>query len=122
MARLTQDEQLKRLEKRYKELIKPSVIIAETVENGVEGVTILTNGKKEPFFFQSLEAFRSYADSLSNCNIIADSSVFAIKEKTMQAIFEAASADELRQIINEDMEPVKLRAMLYDGIIKELTI
>ena len=75
MARLSYEERIKRLEARYNELVKPVFIVAESNGDGVDAVTILSNGKKNQQFFESKKAFSEHIKIVENCNIIADKKI-----------------------------------------------
>ena len=102
--------------------MKPSVVVAETVENGVEGVTILTNGKREPFFFKSLEGFSEHVETLENCTVLLNSSVLKIKSNSLETILASLNTDDLRKIVDDKTETGEIATMLYTGVLKEITV
>lgn len=125
MARLTTDERLERLQRRYNELVKPLSLIGKSFENDIDAITTLSNGKKEERHFKSRAAFQSYADSLEDCNIILDGRLLAFRPESVVAAFEAADKEDIKllsDIVEITPEVVAAyKRVMVDGIIKQVS-
>lgn len=121
MARLSTDERLERLQRRYNELVKPVFLIGNSFASGINAVTILSNGKREERRFKSLEIFQSYADSLTDCNIILDNKVLSFRGDTLKAAIAEASTEDLHALVYGNVTEPIIKRVLYDGIAKQIS-
>ena len=120
MARLSYDERIKRLENRYNELVKPTFIIAESRENGVAAVTILSNGKRSEQFFKSYEAFTNHITTVENCNIIADNKLLQFRDTELKEAVAKASKEDLQAIADGQVTPQIIERVLYEPIVAKI--
>lgn len=125
MARLTTDERLERLQKRYNELVKPISLIGKSFASGVEATTILSNGKREKRHFKSLDIFHNYADSLKDCNIILDNTVLAFRKDSLEAALAVADKQDIMLLaditeVTPEVQAAYNRVMI-EGIIKQVS-
>lgn len=105
MARPTQQEQLRRLERRYASLVAPTFIIAESVGAGVRAVIILSTGKKQTQSFARMADFETFLSGISNCNVIVNDSLRAFRTEEIEQAVKQASIDDLRAIVADEATP-----------------
>lgn len=121
MARLSYDERIKRLETRYNELVKPTFIIAESKENGVSAVTILSNGKRSEQFFKSYEAFTNHIKTIENCNIIVDSNILQFRDTELKEALASACIEDLQELAYGEITPQIIERVLYEPVVSKIS-
>lgn len=120
MARLSYEERIKRLEEQRNKLIKPAFVIAESIENGVNTVTIFSNGKKEARFFPDNKDFLKYIDTIENCNIISDGRLIGFRDIELQEAVRNATTEDLKAIVEGKATAQIIERTLYKTVISKI--